>query len=79
MRVGRGGVSGIALLLFRIFSLFQSLCLAIQVEGHRPNSLVVGEIIFLKVWFNFRMNFLEISNDFSHAPYTPHPENSSLT
>ena len=44
---------------------FQSLCLAVQVGGARHDSLVVREVIFLKVWFNFRMISLELSNDFS--------------
>lgn len=54
---------------FKIFPPLQSLRLAIQVEGCRPNSLVVRKVIFLKVWFHFRMKFLELRDGF----FPPHP------
>lgn len=63
------------LLFFKIFPLLRSLCLAIQVEGYSPNGLVVKEVIS-KIWFHFRMNFLELCNDFD-PPCAPHPEFST--
>ena len=50
-------------LFFKMFSLRQSLCLAVQGEGQLPNRLVAEKVI-LKAWFNFRVNFLEYRSDF---------------
>lgn len=55
-------------LFFMIFLLFQSLYLAFQVEEYSPNSVVIREVIFLKVWFNFRRNFSKLKNVFSPQP-----------
>lgn len=82
-RVGRDGVVQCTIYLSRIgsslslrFFPLQSLCLAFQVEEYSPNSLVFKEVIILNVQFNFRMNLLELFNDFyppSPLPLLPAP------